>query len=129
MGYRQGMHELAAAIFITRFGERLKRDRGIDDDAELVLDEAYVEHDSYSLFAGFMQHAKAWYVWNRPADLTPIMELCQAIEAILATVDPLLAQHMQVIGMETQLFALRWLRLLFLREVSALRRSFTSLSD
>ncbi|MCO5554295.1 hypothetical protein L7F22_007823 [Adiantum nelumboides] len=100
VGYRQGMHELAAAIFITRFGERLKRDRGIDDDAELVLDEAYVEHDSYSLFAGFMQHAKAWYVWNRPADLTPIMERCQAIEAILATVDPLLAQHMQVIGME-----------------------------
>ncbi|PWN53873.1 hypothetical protein IE53DRAFT_338113 [Violaceomyces palustris] len=152
IGYRQGMHELAAAIWLVRQRDSLpssaqggirprSKDAGrpiqIEDQDQLVahvLGEHWIEHDTFTMFASLMQNARSWFVWKQteskpkpptnpllpssPAALEPmpITIKCERIREILRTADPSLAQHMDSLGIEPQLFALRWVRLMFTRE-------------
>ncbi len=88
VGYRQGMHELAAVMLLVvdrdsiaspRAEERAmysplmdSADADSPDGAggganaviDRVLDRACVEHDAYALFVQLMHAAKGWYEWR-----------------------------------------------------------------
>ncbi|KAM3579718.1 hypothetical protein VKS41_007802 [Umbelopsis sp. WA50703] len=112
-----------------------------------VLDSKFIEHDLYILFDRLMASAKKWYEFNdevpkRPpswkkkehdlvdpldlgeqktapsAQLTPIVKSCRRIQHyLLRNTDPVLYQHLETLGIEPQLYGLRWIRLLFGREL------------
>ncbi|KXJ94532.1 rab-GTPase-TBC domain-containing protein [Microdochium bolleyi] len=135
-GYRQGMHELLAPIVYVV--ERDAIDPGAaatQGSAELMmvemLDASFIEHDSYSLFAKVMDHAKGFYEVNDGSDKTApvttaygsqaakssIVEKSMHIhEVCLQAVDPELAIHLTSIEILPQIFLIRWVRLLFSRE-------------
>lgn len=119
VGYRQGMHELAATLYLVRSNDALpcrkpaNEDRLDADVAGTLLDRFYIEHDTYILFDKLMIHARAFYEWKgRP----PILDRCEQVAAQLRLCDPTLYQHLQALQIQPQLYLLRWLRLLFLRE-------------
>ena len=161
VGYRQGMHELAAACYFTRWNDRMSSPRSDQlsseappaaqsqefDDPRLaaakdasalnflrtMLDEKYVEHDAYTLFNSLMLGAKPWYEWKVPEQASPqpssaspssgnvisaapIVRKCEDVFDLLRQIDPALASHLTELGIEPQLYALRWIRLLFTRE-------------
>ncbi|EPQ28651.1 uncharacterized protein PFL1_03954 [Pseudozyma flocculosa PF-1] len=169
VGYRQGMHELLAVLWLvrqrdsTRQGSRAgSGGRGaqgplgssggsarLDEDVmQAVLGERWIEHDVYTLFCALMQRAKSWFEWRTPQPAepaqprsavprtmswgsltglpqpstaaanptTPIVAKCERIRQLLHTTDPSLAQHLDALAIEPQLFALRWIRLIFTRE-------------
>ncbi|KDN53255.1 RabGAP/TBC [Tilletiaria anomala UBC 951] len=179
VGYRQGMHELAATCYYARWKDRMrvltknditgttsasrrrtdslpphsngsnisedaalgaKKDAAVDEFLRTMLDEAFVEHDAYALFNSLMLGAKTWYDWRQPSSPTlsgpassdssssstspsvlgttaaPIVLKAERIFSLLRAVDPALASHLSELGIEPQLFALRWVRLLFTRE-------------
>lgn len=123
-GYRQGMHELLAPIVYV-----VERD-AIDPAAaatqgstELMmvemLDASFMEHDSYSLFAKVMDHAKGFYEVTDGSDKTAsvttsfgsqaakssIVEKSIHIhEVCLQAVDPELAVHLTSIEILPQIF-------------------------
>ncbi|KAJ2808061.1 hypothetical protein H4R20_001017 [Coemansia guatemalensis] len=110
--YRQGMHELLAVLLIAVDG-----DAGTAEAAgELggVLDRRFVEHDAFALFERVMQICGPWYQ-------APLMAQCARLMGLVAEVDPALHEHLRRVGVEPQLFALRWYRLLFSREVPRVR--------
>jgi hypothetical protein len=63
LGYRQGMHELLAPILFVMHAEL----RDTQDDPSLapvlrdVMDPAFIEHDTYALFAELMEMVEPWY--------------------------------------------------------------------
>jgi TBC1 domain family protein 5 len=60
IGYRQGMHELLAIIYIV-----VERDAVVCNQAtdviQAVFDSRYIEHDSAILFIKLMRAIKPWY--------------------------------------------------------------------
>ncbi|KAI8575634.1 hypothetical protein K450DRAFT_260766 [Umbelopsis ramanniana AG] len=53
------------------------------------------------------------------AQLTPIVKSCRRIQhQLLRSTDPALYQHLESLGIEPQLYGIRWIRLLFGREFS-----------
>ncbi|KAN0061783.1 hypothetical protein ACQY0O_005776 [Thecaphora frezii] len=168
VGYRQGMHELMAVLWLVRHrdaigsaasnGSHGPESRGPlnrnripsgatteDDVMQTVLGERWVEHDVFTMFCVLMLGAKSWFEWKTPAAAaaaspplprtvsrgsfgsmqpppppatppTPIVAKCERIRELLHTADPSLAQHLDSLGIEPQLFALRWIRLIFTRE-------------
>ncbi|KAI1623879.1 molybdopterin biosynthesis protein MoeB [Exophiala viscosa] len=125
VGYRQGMHELLApilwvaqqdAVDALSVPDTSKSAEGVDFMLE-VLDARNVEHDAFSLFCALMQTAKAFYEIGESRDSSPIIERSKRIhDGILASIDPELALHMNVIGILPQIYSIRWIRLLFGRE-------------
>ena len=124
-GYRQGMHELLAPLLwvvsqdsldATAVASMDKRKEG----SELmlaVLDRRFVEHDAFNLFCAVMQTAKSFYEVGDNKEASPIVKMSKHIhDDLLATFDPELALHLQVVGVLPQIYAIRWIRLLFGRE-------------
>jgi TBC1 domain family protein 5 len=126
IGYRQGMHELAAPILWvvqrdalasmtsdgaiqTNDGDRLMCD---------TLNANFIEHDSFTLFNLIMRTAKSFYELGEPdkrlntaptsATLygsSPIVQRSKQIhEVLLAQVDPELASHLTQIEILPQIF-------------------------
>lgn len=130
IGYRQGMHELAGVLWIVREADSLTRSsNGQSDAAGDVLDERYVEHDAYGMFDALMTKTEDFYQWQAgetastssgtaPPYQPPILQRCASVSSSLKRCDPLLATHLFSLGIESQLYLLRWMRLLFLREFS-----------
>lgn len=161
VGYRQGMHELAAVLW------KVRSDGAVDipgrasssssptsaqnaADAAFVhaLAHVFIEHDVYALFCVLMKSAKSWYVWrDSPVDAAstpsppstsaprsaklapdscnsegntrqplPIVAKCEHVLKLLSHIDPALAQHLGSLGIEPQIFCLRWIRMIFTRE-------------
>jgi len=98
-----------------------------------MLDASFIEHDSFSLFAKVMEHAKGFYEVNdgmdRGAAVTTafgssnqtakssiVEQSIRIHEECLAAVDPELATHLTAIEILPQIFLIRWVRLLFSRE-------------
>lgn len=114
-GYRQGMHELLApilwviqqdAIDLTAVPNTSKQDEGTNFMME-VLDARFVEHDAFNLFCALMQTAKASYEVGDNRDSSPIVARSKRIhEDILASVDPELALHLDVIGILPQIYSM-----------------------
>ncbi len=124
-GYRQGMHELLAPLLWVVSQDALDSSAVAatdkqKDGSELmldVLDRRFVEHDAFNLFCAVMQTAKAFYEVGDNKDSSPIVKMSKHIhDDLLATFDPELALHLQVVGVLPQIYAIRWIRLLFGRE-------------
>jgi hypothetical protein len=65
------------------------------------------------LFFGLMKEMKKWYRVGRDA---PILTTSIKIFSLLQARDTELYDHLHTLGVEPQVFCIRWLRLLFLRE-------------
>ncbi|KAJ9479036.1 Adenylyltransferase and sulfurtransferase UBA4 [Pseudozyma hubeiensis] len=130
VGYRQGMHELAAVLWKVRAegavdftsrpavsSSQASAQNTVESAFEHALARVFVEHDVYTLFRALMRSAKAWYVWrdvsHRPL---PIVAKCEHVLELLRHIDPALAQHLGSLGIEPQIFCLRWIRMIFTRE-------------
>jgi TBC1 domain family member 5 len=125
IGYRQGMHELLApllwvvhqdAVDHTTVTTLDRQAEGVDLMLD-ILDHRHREADAFSLFCAVMQTAKSFYEMGDNRDSSPIIAKSRRIhEDLLATFDPDLALHLQVAGVLPQIYAIRWIRLLFGRE-------------
>jgi hypothetical protein len=107
ISYRQGMHELAAVVFLV-----IHQDAQQAEHAELC-EEKEVEMDTLILFFGLMNQVKRWYEVGKDM---PVLESCTRIFQKLMEKDYELYRHLHLMQVEPQLFGLRWLRLLFSRE-------------
>ncbi|KAK5072198.1 hypothetical protein LTR64_004023 [Lithohypha guttulata] len=124
-GYRQGMHELLAPVLWVVFQDAVNPKavpdnkvgtEGIDFMLE-TLDSNYVEHDAFNLFCAMMQTLKSFYEVGDTKDSSIIVAQSERIhKELLGAVDPDLSTHLEVVGVVPQIFAIRWLRLLFGRE-------------
>ncbi|ETN45617.1 uncharacterized protein HMPREF1541_09449 [Cyphellophora europaea CBS 101466] len=125
IGYRQGMHELLApllwvvhqdAVDIASFSVSDRQTDGVDLMLE-ILDSKHREADAFTLFCAVMQTAKSFYEMGDNRDSSPIITKSRRIhDDLLGAVDPELALHLQVAGVLPQIYAIRWIRLLFGRE-------------
>ena len=145
VGYRQGMHELASLVLSQRAADvnGLGHSWGHakTPPTEPVIDGApelsanYVEHDSSVMFSKMLGQTRAANQ-NAPNETTPIRvvcffedapgkggfdksevkDACDRVFNALGAVDPPLRQHLVKLGIEPQLFLLRWFRVLFTRE-------------
>ena len=146
LGYRQGMHELASLVFSQRASDAMASDpsghrwgastsaptSAPEQDApgphEPELSASYVEHDAYAMFAALMgadsppngrgkiRLASFFEDPEAPGKLSGVQMACDRVYVRLQKVDPALRTHLDKVGIEPQLFLLRWLRVLFSRE-------------
>jgi len=146
LGYRQGMHELASLVFSQRAIDAMASDPSghrwgastaaptsapeQDDrmEHEPELSASYVEHDAYAMFAALMgadsppngrgkiRLASFFEDPVAPGKLSGVQMACDRVYVRLQKVDPALRTHLDKVGIEPQLFLLRWLRVLFSRE-------------
>ncbi|XP_033099623.1 TBC1 domain family member 5-like isoform X2 [Anneissia japonica] len=142
--YKQGMHELLAPmIFVLHcdhqaFIHAQEIESQLDDVTE-VLDPAYIEHDAYCMFTQLMETmepsyrhgrdefmSRAKHKFDKPlfkksdecATSTPIvLRLTRVQEVILKQQDFQLYQHLSRLEIKPQIYGIRWVRLLFGREV------------
>ncbi|WVQ76367.1 hypothetical protein IAR50_006032 [Cryptococcus sp. DSM 104548] len=132
VGYRQGMHELFACCLLAVDRDSLATAQGssVRDEAMLrTLDRRYMEHDAFELFAAIMKNGKAFYEWRAEegppirskspsAPQAPIIVRCNNLHSsILRRIDPQLWEKLESEGVEAQIWAIRWLRLIFTREL------------
>lgn len=111
ISYRQGMHEIAAVILKVCHIDASSR-------TTEKSHEQWIEHDAFSIFSAVMERWGSLYrTPTSRSDGTSITEHVERIRTFLASVDPALSVHLNLFGVELQVFALRWLRLLFAREL------------
>lgn len=127
VGYRQGMHELLAPILwvvnkdaIETTSTKSADSFGGDEPQMLnLLDQSFIEHDTFTLYALVMQSAKSFYEMGEPmpqpiTTMSPIQEQHGSApivsrskhihEHYLARVDPELAAHLTEIEILPQIF-------------------------
>ncbi|KAI8045022.1 TBC1 domain family member 5 isoform X2 [Drosophila gunungcola] len=144
MCYRQGMHEILAPIIfvvysdhqsLLHFSELAKTD--INPTLLDVLDPAYLEADTYSLFSRLMASVESYYRVSNlvstpgghieqraetpgdnesPTEAEVISQLNFIRDKILAKQDQHLHHYLQKMEIPLHIFGIRWLRLLFGRE-------------
>ncbi|CAE6393024.1 unnamed protein product [Rhizoctonia solani] len=129
ISYRQGMHELLAPVLWALDYDSLDG-KGQGQDAEMFdfLSRDYVPADAWAIFSRIMEGVGSWYEWREPKPaatggpsptpwVAPINEICSKIGGeYLAACDPALYAQMSELGIEPQMYGIRWLRLLFTRE-------------
>ncbi|KAG8715209.1 hypothetical protein FRC11_005281 [Ceratobasidium sp. 423] len=129
ISYRQGMHELLAPILWALDYDSLDgKDEGQDAEMYDFLSRDYVPADAWAIFSRVMEGVGSWYEWREPKSVAtggasptpwvaPINEVCTKIGGeYLAACDPVLGTRMGELGIEPQMYGIRWLRLLFTRE-------------
>ncbi|KIM28970.1 hypothetical protein M408DRAFT_8402 [Serendipita vermifera MAFF 305830] len=131
IGYRQGMHELLAAIFLAVDYDSLDKWTATVHGEELLemCDRTWVAADAWALFGVVMEAVNPWYEWREPANsqkksddgiqsyVAPVVAVCNRLQnQYLSNIDPTLWRRMSELGIEPQLYGIRWLRLLFTRE-------------
>ncbi|UZJ56139.1 hypothetical protein CBS101457_005459 [Exobasidium rhododendri] len=112
VGYRQGMHEIAAICWLVRSEAKMQQ----TDQKSSLEEESKIEPDTFVLFQRIMERAKEWYEWRNLTKF-PISRRCDAVQTLLTAIDRQLAVHLDYLGVEVQLFAIRWVRLIFTREL------------
>ncbi|KAK9365052.1 rab-GTPase-TBC domain-containing protein [Lipomyces kononenkoae] len=129
VSYQQGMHELLAPIFWVIAHDALEAPSEMSESDKVMYDmlsATYIEHDSFTIFNFIMQNAWEWYAAEGkkikgPSEngrvTPPIVVKARTIqEYYLRNIDPELERHLRVLGVEPQLWGMRWIRLLFGRE-------------
>lgn len=134
ISYKQGMHELAAPMIWVVFNDLqvLSPDDGgayfskekqfYQPDTETLSSSSSlslsIEADAFHLFSELMNHAKSWYMAPSDSSVSPpIVVKSQHIQNdIIKKTDPELYQCLNSNIIEPQIWALRWIRLLFARE-------------
>ena len=107
-------------------------DATADDEAGLTsapeLSASHVEHDAYAMFAALMGADRddecrrrirmASFFEDPPGKgaKSGVQTTSDRVYARLEKIDPALRRHLDEVGIEPQLFLLRWLRVLFSRE-------------
>ncbi|XP_062195381.1 uncharacterized protein LOC133898717 [Phragmites australis] len=99
---------------------------GAEGELGIVLSERFMEHDAYSMFDGlmdggsgrvrmaeFFSASKVGSSSSQP----PVIEASSSLFHLLSIVEPSLHSHFIELDVEPQYFALRWLRVLFGREL------------
>lgn len=119
VGYRQGMHELLAPILwvidrdsVAKPAADSKDTKEKEDGLMLnILDSAFVEHDSFTLFLSVMQTARIYYehgetkTANGQVDVIPIVSRCEYLhKEALMIIDPGLAEHLEAVEVLPQIF-------------------------
>ncbi|KAK0545333.1 hypothetical protein OC845_005151 [Tilletia horrida] len=138
IGYRQGMHEIAGAIWLAR--ERsfsTDSASSLDEGKEVLLDfssSRYIEHDTYSIFEELMRAHRHCFEWRPPVAAPPVsgaqtsgqdipkptvsamIARCEKVQDLIRVIDPSLGATLDELDIEPQLWVMRWIRMLFLRE-------------
>ncbi|ODV89033.1 hypothetical protein CANCADRAFT_3675 [Tortispora caseinolytica NRRL Y-17796] len=120
VGYRQGMHEILANTYYV-LHQNLRTD---SDHSSTLLNTLfaplYIEHDTYSLFSAIMKHAYRWYLPpSSLSDVPPIVSISQKIQhQYIHAIDPELDKHLNDLSIEPQIWAIKFIRLMFSREFS-----------
>lgn len=113
MSYRQGMNELLAPILL------LISKREVPFDTP-ILDVTYHEHDAFATFSTLMKFMYKYYCPNTNPHADGKNQVTVTSETIqnklLRKLDLRLADHLARSGVEAQVYGIRWLRVLFLRE-------------
>ncbi|GIZ39701.1 hypothetical protein CKM354_000307500 [Cercospora kikuchii] len=119
ISYRQGMHEIAAHLLWVVLDDAVVADNsskalGEDSIIKTVFDFEYVEHDTFVIFAQVMQNAKTFYLSEGSSSIAARSR--HIFEELLPQVDGALMSHLQSLDIVPQVFLIRWVRLLFVRE-------------
>eukprot|EP01100_Stratorugosa_tubuloviscum_P001110 TRINITY_DN1248_c0_g1_i1.p1 TRINITY_DN1248_c0_g1~~TRINITY_DN1248_c0_g1_i1.p1 ORF type:complete len:479 (-),score=173.27 TRINITY_DN1248_c0_g1_i1:169-1605(-) len=130
VSYRQGMHEILAPLLYVLHSEKVPKSEVDSNELwSIILDEYYLEHNAFLLFDGIMQNVKHWFVTSGTVSRVigddtqaglpsnPVVRKSHYIfHVLLKEKDPQLYEHLETLQIEPQLYALRWIRLLFGRE-------------
>jgi TBC1 domain family member 5 len=111
VGYRQGMHELLAPILWVVDNDSLAEEK-MDSDLKNLLDQQYIEYDSFTIFSSLMQTAKAFYEpaskseekEGEEVDSPMVTRSKHIFYNLLPAVDPELSTHLQDIDILPQIF-------------------------
>ena len=137
ISYRQGMHEIGSIVFLvierdmispsnhTHKSNSHQDFNHVANNVELqremvvnICDTRYLEHDTYILFSALMEKMGVLYEKAVDGQESAIILRCRLFfNDYLKTVDYELYRYMMLLNIEPQLFGMRWLRLLFAREV------------
>jgi TBC1 domain family member 5 len=142
ISYRQGMNELLAPIVFVMSQEYTDPREGMEPGVsgsigviESLLDMKYLEHDAFSMFETVM-HSMMILFDTDPADpkemtaamrkymnelgggrgANPSVMRVRQVHTLLDKLDNTLYKHIQTLEIQPQLYALKWMRLLFSRE-------------
>ncbi|KAF8894511.1 rab-GTPase-TBC domain-containing protein [Infundibulicybe gibba] len=148
IGYRQGMHELLAPLYYAIDYDAVPHNDDGDPAFQEICSRTWVVADAWAIFTSVMCGVSRWYEWREPSTppqqtnasspldthvrlnvaggdlnfkhyIAPIVQACNCIQTqFLKNTDPLLWSSMQTVGIEPQIYGIRWLRLLFTREFS-----------
>ncbi|ULU00799.1 hypothetical protein L5515_004171 [Caenorhabditis briggsae] len=107
-----------------------------EDILNCLFCKEYLEQDSYTLFCSVMLEVSRWYEDPAPSEASkqlipkePYMRVQDSVPSsrlmedlvdignLLQDIDPTLAKHLSSLDIPPQLYGLRWLRLLFGREM------------
>lgn len=142
--YKQGMHEILAPIIFVIHSDHqsylFAQENGLNEiEIKELMDSTYLEHDSFNLFSHIMERIESWYDTNSIRDTNPNkneyvnvepfsddldfacfskigIKLRMITEQILRRHDGKLYQHLKELKIAPQIYGIRWMRLLFIRE-------------
>lgn len=119
------MHELLGLIYYTVHQDSLEPIN--DSQPEFILSSLSVSNDSFSIFLALMKSGCSYYdsnssipiplAQNSTTLIQPVVAQSIAIYQTLHKIDPILHQKLVELEIEPQLFLIRFLRLLFSREI------------
>lgn len=125
VGYKQGMHEILGLIYVNMAREAVDMPAATDaaytaaDRGILALFDAhYLQHDVFALFNRFV--GASGVVAHFYQSEQQLMNLIAAFDALLMKVDQLVHYNLVTkLRLEPQLWIIRYLRLLLLRELGS----------
>lgn len=131
IGYRQGMHELLAAIYLVVDHDSLSDSGTLPPLLAETCSRTWVTADSWLLFHQIMKFASKWYEWQEPVlanssnvsaqsrnaitrgplalkvYVAPISDICTRVQGhYLKSVDPALWRAMQDAEIEPQMYGM-----------------------
>lgn len=112
IGYRQGMHEVLAPLLwvVERDAVDAHAESSVDQTLADMLDSAYIEHDTHTLFALIMRTAKSFFAPADPSSNskeTPMLARSSRIfDSYLPKADPELRAHLVKLDIVPQIFLL-----------------------
>lgn len=119
LSYRQGMNEIVAIVVYVLYNDIHTDNHPNHHKPHILyhmLQLRYIEHDVYTVFNLLMNVLSPLYNTDQNSS-TNITQRCQQLESqFIQQLNPELHQHLQFNHVSTQLYALRWYRLLFTRE-------------
>lgn len=124
IGYKQGMHEVMGLIDMTISPESVTLDNTntleADERAILALfDERFAEHDLYALFSAFVLDSGVIALFYESE--TRLSRAIREFDSLLLKVDQLVHYNLVTkLHIESQLWIIRYLRVVLLREISNL---------
>lgn len=105
ISYRQGMHEIAGIVLWV-----------VMHDSQYKAKEKLTLTASYTLFEAVMRSMKDFYSTSQDGTPNILSRTSKIQHELLPVLDHVLSARLLDLGIEPQLYCMRWLRLLFSRE-------------